>query len=120
MKKGNRCECLDFVEASHRHNVYPVMYCHLELTGHFDINCIKAAIQSTCRYVPEVLYTYDFRRGRFSRLLEQRCTVLLMYFFLKIAFLLYNRQKKDGKKTITSRSSFFASCMTVTLFQFAG
>lgn len=65
MEKVSRCECLDFVEASHRHRVYPVMYCHMEISGHLDINRLKTAIQSTCRYVPEILYTYDFKRGHF-------------------------------------------------------
>ena len=53
---ATRCECLDFVEASHRHKVYPVMYCHMEITGHLDIERMKAAIQTSCYYVPEILY----------------------------------------------------------------
>lgn len=63
---ATRCECLDFVEASHRHKVYPVMYCHMEITGHLDIERMKAAIQTSCYYVPEILYAYDFRYGRFT------------------------------------------------------
>lgn len=65
MKKGTKCECLDFVEASHRHKVYPIMYCHMEITGHLDIDCLKKAVQATCRYVPEILYIYDFGQGHF-------------------------------------------------------
>lgn len=61
-----RCECLDFVEASHRHKLYPVMYCHIEITGHLDIDRMKAAVQTSCHYVPEILYAYNFRYGRFT------------------------------------------------------
>ena len=63
---STRCECLDFVEASHRHKVYPVMYCHMKIAGHLDIDRLKAAIQSTRYYVPEILYVYDFKHGRFK------------------------------------------------------
>lgn len=65
MKKGNRCECLDFVEVSHRHKVYPVMYCNMKITGHLDIERLKTAVQAACHYVPEILYVYDLRQGRF-------------------------------------------------------
>lgn len=60
------CECLDFVEASHRHKVYPLMYCHMEITGHLDIHRLKTAIQLTSHYVPEILYTYYFKQKRFT------------------------------------------------------
>lgn len=60
------CESLDFVETSHRHKVYPLMYCHMIIMGHMDIDRLKAAIQRSSHYVPEILYTYDFGRGRFT------------------------------------------------------
>lgn len=66
MKKKNRCEGLDFVEASLRHRVYPVMYCSMEIVGHLDIERLKEAVHSTCSFVPEVLCAYDFRRGQFK------------------------------------------------------
>lgn len=59
------CECLDFVEASHRHRVYPLMYCHMEITGHLDIHRLRNAVQLSSHYVPEILYTYSFKRGSF-------------------------------------------------------
>lgn len=59
------CECLDFVEASHRNKVYPLMYCHLEIKGIFDVHCLKKAIQLSFQYIPEILCAYDFARGYF-------------------------------------------------------
>lgn len=59
------CECLDFVEAAYRHKAYPLMYCHMEIAGHLDINRLKTAVQLTSYYVPEILYTYNFKKGRF-------------------------------------------------------
>lgn len=60
-----KCECLDFVEASHQNRVYPVMYCHMEITGKFDIGKLKNAVQISGEYIPEILYSYDFKRNRF-------------------------------------------------------
>lgn len=59
------CESLDFVEASHRHKVYPFLYCHMVIMGHMDVDRLKAAIQRSSHYVPEIFYTYNFGRGRF-------------------------------------------------------
>jgi len=60
-----KCESLDFVEAAHRHKVYPLMYCHIEFEGNLDISRLQSAIAQSCQYVPEIFYTYDFARGRF-------------------------------------------------------
>ena len=59
------CECLDFVEALHKDKVYPVMYCHMKLKGHFDIDRLKKAIWQTAKHVPEILYVYDFKHTVF-------------------------------------------------------
>ena len=53
------CECLDFVEASHRHRVYPLMYCHMEIIGHLDIERLKQAVSLSSEIVPEILCAYD-------------------------------------------------------------
>lgn len=63
---GTACQCLDFVEAAQRHKVYPLMYCHMVITGQLDVNRLKTAIQRTSQYVPEIFYTYNFRRGQFT------------------------------------------------------
>lgn len=60
------CQCLDFVEATQRHKVYPLMYCHMVITGQLDVGRLVTAIQRTSQYVPEILYTYNFRRGQFT------------------------------------------------------
>lgn len=64
-KTYTKCECLDFVEAAHRNRVYPVMYCHMEIEGKFDIEKLKNAVQISSEYIPEILYAYDFKRNRF-------------------------------------------------------
>lgn len=75
---GTACECLDFVEAAHRHKIYPLMYCYIEITGHLDINRLKAAVQQASHYVPEILYAYNFRQGKFTDIgLTADDTVLL-------------------------------------------
>lgn len=63
--KISKCEGIDFVEAAHSDRLYPLMQCHMELDGDLDTKrLIKAIIQST-QYVPEVLYTFDFKCGCF-------------------------------------------------------
>lgn len=60
-----KCECLDFVEATHRNRVYPLMYCHIEAIGGLDIARLKHAIELSGQFVPEILYSYDFKHGCF-------------------------------------------------------
>lgn len=62
------CECLDFVEASHRHRVYPLMYCHMDMLGHLDIDCLKQSIALSSEVIPEILYGYDFKKASFVNL----------------------------------------------------
>lgn len=66
-KQPNRipCESLDFVEASHRHRVYPLMYCHMEIIGHLDIECLKQSVSLSSEIVPEILCAYDFKKNCF-------------------------------------------------------
>lgn len=61
----SKCESLDFVEATHRHKVYPLMYCHIEVDRNLDTDQLQTAIIRSCQYVPEILYAYDFTKGRF-------------------------------------------------------
>ncbi len=37
----------------------------LQVEGNLDISRLRSAIAQSCQYVPEILYTYDFTRGRF-------------------------------------------------------
>ena len=60
-----KCECMDFVEATHRNQVYPLLYCRMETMGNLDTARLKNAIHLSSKIVPEVLYSYDFRRGCF-------------------------------------------------------
>lgn len=60
-----KCECLDFVEAAHRNKVYPLMYCRMEIIGNLDVARLKNAIEISSQFVPEILYSYNFRRGCF-------------------------------------------------------
>ncbi|MGF7012141.1 NRPS condensation-like uncharacterized protein/uncharacterized membrane protein YdjX (TVP38/TMEM64 family) [Lachnospiraceae bacterium PF1-22] len=63
--KVTKCESLDFVEATHSDRLCPFMQCHMEFEGSLDIERLTKAISQSTRYVPEVLYTFDFKRERF-------------------------------------------------------
>lgn len=63
-----RCECLDSVEAAHRRRAYPLMYCHMELLGHLDMERLKQAVSLSSGTVPEILCAYDFKSGGFAKL----------------------------------------------------
>lgn len=62
------CECLDFAEASHRHRVYPLMYLHMNILGHLDINRLKQSVTLSSKVVPEILYAYNFKKSHFVSL----------------------------------------------------
>ena len=65
-RKVTNCECLDFIEATYRDRVYPLIYCHLTIKdGHLDIEKLKDAISISTRYIPELLYTYDYNQAHF-------------------------------------------------------
>lgn len=98
MKQGNRCECLDFVEASHRHRIYPVMYCRMEITGYLDMERFKAAVQTACRYVPEILCACDLRRGRFTDIgLSVEDVLIVEEDAAVLDNGLYSRRQRDGR-----------------------
>lgn len=63
---GTPCACTDMIEAAHRNKIYPLIYCHAEILGHLDINRLKTAIKQASHYVPEIMYTYNFKYGRFT------------------------------------------------------
>lgn len=58
-------QCLDFIETAHRDRVYPLIYCHIELGGLLDIAHLIEAVRLSSRYVPEILFSYDFKQGKF-------------------------------------------------------
>lgn len=60
-----RCESLDAVEAFHSNKVYPLMYCRMVIEGNPDIKKLKDAVNRSSLYVPEIFYTYDFKREGF-------------------------------------------------------
>lgn len=65
-RKVTNCECLDFIEATYRDRVYPLIYCHLTVKdGHLDIEKLKDAISISTRYIPELLYIYDYNQAHF-------------------------------------------------------
>lgn len=71
MEKGHKekisiaCECMDFVEASHKNRVYPLMYCNMKLLGHLNTSRLKYAISVSSRIIPEILCAFDFEHGLF-------------------------------------------------------
>lgn len=64
-EKSTACQCLDFVEAAFRHRVYPLIYCHMDFSGRLDPARLKQAVARSAQIVPEILFVYDFRKGRF-------------------------------------------------------
>ncbi len=60
-----KCKSLDYVEAVHSDKVYPLMYCRMVIQGNLDIEKLKNAVNLSSQYVPEILYTYDFKRAVF-------------------------------------------------------
>lgn len=62
---GTKCESLDFVEASYRNRIYPVIYCKITLNGQLDPDRLKRAVLNSCQYVPEILFSFNFFRNSF-------------------------------------------------------
>ncbi|WP_139652626.1 hypothetical protein [Raoultibacter phocaeensis] len=60
-----RRTCLDGIEVAHRDTVYPIVFCHATLSGALDIRRLEDAVSQSARLVPEVLYAYEYRTGRF-------------------------------------------------------
>lgn len=59
------CEYMDLIELAHKDRVYPVMYCKLVIQGHFNLKGLKESIEISTEYIPEILYSVDFKRCRF-------------------------------------------------------
>lgn len=59
------CECMDLIEIAHKDRIYPMMFCKMQIEGQLDIQRLKAAVQKTACYVPEILMSFDFKRYQF-------------------------------------------------------
>jgi NRPS condensation-like uncharacterized protein/uncharacterized membrane protein YdjX (TVP38/TMEM64 family) len=65
--RGNRnmkAQCLDFMETVHIEKLYPLIFCHLHFEKHIDIDRLKYAVQQTLLTVPQILCSYDLKKGR--------------------------------------------------------
>lgn len=62
------CEYMDLIELAHMDRIYPVMYCKLVIQGDFNLKRFKESIEKSAQYIPEILYSVDFRRCRFINL----------------------------------------------------
>lgn len=67
MTDSTLCEYMDLTELAHGDRVYPVMYCRLVIRGHFDLKRLKKSIEQSTQYIPEILYSLDFKRCRFVK-----------------------------------------------------
>lgn len=65
MRTSTPCTCLDFVEAVHRDRIYPLIYCHMDISGHLDMDRLKRSVSLSGRLVPEIMYACDFRKASF-------------------------------------------------------
>lgn len=61
----SECECLDVIECTNRERIYPIIYMRIRLNGEIDISELKAAIQISATYVPEILCSFDCKTGMF-------------------------------------------------------
>lgn len=61
-----KSECMDIVEASHQKELYPLIFCHLQIKGLLNIEKLKEAVCRSGRIVPEIFYIYDFEQGVFK------------------------------------------------------
>ena len=62
------CGYMDLIELAHMDRIYPVMYCKLVIQGDFNLKRFKESIEKSAQYIPEILYSVDFRRCRFINL----------------------------------------------------
>lgn len=60
-----KSQCLDFVETAHRGSIYPLVTCRAAYSGQVDIARLTEAVRLSALAVPEMLYSYDYGRGRF-------------------------------------------------------
>lgn len=63
---SERRQGLDLLQAAHVRRLCPLIFCRLRLDGHLDLVRLVEAVHRSCRYVPQVLWAYDFRRGLFQ------------------------------------------------------
>lgn len=59
------CGYMDLIELAHMDRIYPVMYCKLVIQGDFNLKRFKDSIEKSAQYIPEILYSVDFKQCRF-------------------------------------------------------
>lgn len=59
------CGYMDLIELAHMDRIYPVMYCKLVIQGDFNLKKFKDSIEKSAQYIPEILYSVDFKQCRF-------------------------------------------------------
>jgi NRPS condensation-like uncharacterized protein len=64
INKPLKAQRTDRWAVAHTEHFYPLVFGHLELDGHIDIPRLKDAITQSCQIVPEVLCSFDIKRGR--------------------------------------------------------
>lgn len=57
-------QCMDFIETVHFKKLQPFVFCHLYFDGQIDIDRLKYAVQQTLSIVPQILCSYDLKKGR--------------------------------------------------------
>lgn len=56
---------MDIVEAAHSKRVSSFLYCRMEIVGKIEPERLKKAVRQSCKFVPEIIYTFDFRYCEF-------------------------------------------------------
>jgi NRPS condensation-like uncharacterized protein/uncharacterized membrane protein YdjX (TVP38/TMEM64 family) len=62
--KNMKAQCLDFIETVHIEKLYPLIFCRLHFERQIDIDRLKYAVRQTLLTVPQILYSYDLKTGK--------------------------------------------------------
>jgi NRPS condensation-like uncharacterized protein len=57
-------QCMDFIQTINLEKLQPFVFCHLHLDRQIDIERLKYAVQQTLKTLPQILYSYDLKKGK--------------------------------------------------------
>lgn len=62
--RNTKGQCLDFIQTINLETLQPFVFCHLQLDGKIDLKRLKHAVQQTLKTLPQILYSYDLKKGK--------------------------------------------------------
>ncbi|WP_124067164.1 VTT domain-containing protein [Clostridium sp. E02] len=57
-------QCMDFIQTINIEKLQPFVFCHLHFDRRIDIERLKYAVQQTLSTVPQILCSYDLKKGK--------------------------------------------------------